>query len=120
LRLERNYGEAIRLLQARLAQPQFDPQVQVSKAFEQVALALTQRLAGDTAGAKDTAEQARNALESLCKSQPDNSTNWAILALANAAIGEKELALMEAERAIMLYPRAKDAMSGLPVKKTWR
>jgi len=61
LRLERNYGEAVRLLQARLAQFHFDDQVW--KAVEQVLLAFMLRLAGDTAGAKVTAEQARNTLE---------------------------------------------------------
>ena len=50
LRLERNYGEAIRLLQARLAQFHFDSEY--DKGFDQVALALMQRLAGDAAGAK--------------------------------------------------------------------
>jgi tetratricopeptide (TPR) repeat protein len=110
LRLERNYGEAVRLLQARLAQFHFDSQFY--KAWEQVLLAFMQRLAGDTAGAKVTAEQARNTLEPLCKNQPDNYTDWAILALANAANEQKELALKEADRAITLYPRAKDAMSG--------
>ena len=70
LRLERNYGEAIRLLQARLAQFHFDSEY--DKAANQVELALMQRLAGDTAGAKVTAEQARNTLEPLYKDQPDN------------------------------------------------
>ena len=32
-----------------------------------------QRVASDTAGAKVTAEQARNTLEQLCKNQPDNA-----------------------------------------------
>jgi len=58
LRLERNYGEAVRLLQARQAQFHFaSPAV---KTWDQVNLALTQRLAGDTAGAKVSAEQVRN------------------------------------------------------------
>ena len=70
LRLERNYGEAIRLLQARLAQFHYDSEF--DKACDQVALAFTQRLAGDTAGAKITAEQARNTLEQLYRDQPDN------------------------------------------------
>ena len=50
LRLERNYSEAIRLLQARLAQFRFDSPL--DKGIDQVALGFTQRLAGDTAGAK--------------------------------------------------------------------
>src|SRR5262249_45308008 len=46
LRFERNYGEAIRLLQARLAQFRFASAY--DKAAEQVTLALIQCLAGDT------------------------------------------------------------------------
>ena len=76
LRLERNYGEAIRLLQARLAQFHFASEF--DKVCEQVSLALMQRLAGDTAGAKATAEQARNTLESVCKNQPDNAFAWSL------------------------------------------
>ncbi len=61
LRLERNYGEAVRLLQARLAQFHFSNELE--KSWEQLDLAFMQRLAGDLAGAKLTAEQARNTLE---------------------------------------------------------
>ena len=71
LRLERNYGEAIRLLQAQLARSHSDSQV--NKADVQASLAFMQRLAGDTAGAKVTAEQARNTLEQLHRDQPDNA-----------------------------------------------
>ena len=35
-------------------------------------------------------------------------------------MGEKDLALKEAERAIMLLPRAKDAVTGPAWKRTWR
>src|SRR5262245_37168678 len=63
LRLERNYGEAVRLLQARLAEFRYPSQVY--KGFDQITLALIQRLAGDTVGAKVTAEQARDKLEPL-------------------------------------------------------
>ena len=94
LRLERNYGEAIRLLQARLAQFHFDSEY--SKAAAQVGLAIIQRLAGDTAGAKLTAEQARNTLERLYRDQPDNSSLVVLLSQAYAAMGEKESALKEA------------------------
>src|SRR4029079_3876420 len=63
LRLERNYGEAIRLLRARQAQFHFASNYE--KAFDQAALGMIQRLAGDTAGVKVTAEQARNTLNAL-------------------------------------------------------
>ena len=112
MRLERNYAEAIRLLQAHLVQVHFDSPD--DKAYYQVTLALTQHLAGDTAGAKVTAEPARNTLEQLYGDQRDNDfrASSATLSQAYAAIGKKDSALEAAERAIMLLPRAKDLMEG--------
>ncbi len=113
LRLERNYGEAVRLLQTRLAQFHFPNQFEKSE--DQAQLALTQRLAGDTAGAKVTAEQARNTLEQLYRDQQGNispGSAAAPLSQAYAVTGEKASALEAAERAIMLLPRAKDAVDG--------
>ena len=108
-RLERNYGESIRLLQARQAQFHFGSDYE--KAFDYVALAFTQRLAGDTAGARVTAEHARNTLQPLCKDQPDNTFFLIPLSQAYAALGEKDSALKVAERGIMLLPRARDAIA---------
>ena len=71
-----------------------------------------QRLAGDTAGAKVTAEEARNTLEPLYKNQSDDFSIANLLSNAYAAIGEKDLAIKEAERAVMLRPRAQDAIAG--------
>jgi serine/threonine protein kinase/predicted Zn-dependent protease len=110
LRLERSYGEAIRLLQARLAQFQFRSEYQ--KAMEQVWLAFIQRLAGDTAGAKVTAEQARNTLQQLFRDQPDNEFFAAALSQAYAMAGEKGPALNAAEQAIALLPSTKDRVWG--------
>jgi TolB-like protein/Flp pilus assembly protein TadD len=110
LRLERNYSEAVRLLQARLAQFHYDSQY--NKASDQVELALMQRFAGDTAGAKTTAEQARNTLEQLYRDQPDSDFIVASLSQAYAAMGKKDSALREAQRAIMLGPLAKDPVNG--------
>jgi tetratricopeptide (TPR) repeat protein len=110
LKLERNYGEAVRLLQVRQAQFHFPSQLR--KGGEQLALALMQRLAGDTEVAKVTAEQACNTLEQVYRDQPDVPFVAARLSQAYAAMGEKESALKLAERAIMLRPRAKDRMAG--------
>ena len=110
LRLERNYGEATRLLEGRLAQFRFDSEY--SKAAAQVGLVIIQRLAGDTAGAKLTAKQARNILERLYRDQPDNSSLVVLLSQAYAVMGEKESAMKEARRAIMLLPSAKDRVNG--------
>ena len=106
LRLERNHTEAIRLLQARGAQVP-----SACDAFEMLHLAFAQRFVGDTAGAKVTAEQARNTLEPLCKEQADIPDLQVELALADAVLGERDSALKEAERAIMLVPSAKDAVN---------
>ena len=104
LQYERNYGEAVRLLQARLAQFHGD---QFEKVSDQETLALLQRLAGDAAGAKITAEEARKTLEPLYK---DSELVLGCLPLAYALMGEKNSALNEAERAIMLKPRAKEPL----------
>ena len=113
LNLERNYGEAVRLLQARQVQFHFASEVEKSRG--QVWLATMQHLAGDTAGAKANAEQARNALEPVCKNQPDNAFAWATLADANALIGEWDLAL-EQTRSVILLPSAKDPVVGPAVE----
>jgi tetratricopeptide (TPR) repeat protein len=110
LRLERNYGEAVRLLQARLAQFHFASDY--GKGLAQMDLAFMQRLAGDTAGAKVTAEHARNTLEQASSDQPNDPFISAYLSQAYAETGEKDLALKLAERAIMLCSRAKDAVDG--------
>ena len=110
LTLERNYGEAIRLLQAR--QTQFHFASDIEKGINQVILAVVQRLAGDDTSAVATAGQALNTLDPLYKNQQDNAKVAALLSLSYAVLGNQELALKEAERAIMLLPSAKDAIDG--------
>jgi tetratricopeptide (TPR) repeat protein len=105
LRLERNHAETIRLLQARRAQVP-----SACGGFDMLHLMFAQRLVGDTAGAKATAEQAHNTLEPLCKEQPDIPDLEVGLALADAVLGQRDSALKEAERAIMLLASAKDAV----------
>jgi serine/threonine-protein kinase len=73
-------------------------------------LAFAQRFVGDTAGVKVTAEQVRDTLGPLCKEQPDMPDLEVELALADAVLGERDSALNEAERAIMLVPSVKDAV----------
>jgi TolB-like protein/predicted Ser/Thr protein kinase/Tfp pilus assembly protein PilF len=103
LRLERNHAEAIRLLQARRA---FEDEVGTWFPGAVFHLAFAQRFVGDMAGAKATAEQARNTLEPLCNEHPDDAAPEIQLALADAVLGERDSALREAERAIMLLPSA--------------
>ena len=110
LRLERNFGEAVRLLRGRLDHFHFDSEY--DKAIDQVNLAFIQRLAGDAAGAKVTADEARKTLQQLYSDQPDGDLIALQLSRAHAATGEKDSALKLAERAITLRPRAQDAVNG--------
>ena len=115
LRLERNYAEAVRLLQARLAQ--FHYTSEDDKGRAQTALAYAQRLAGDTAGAKISAEQARATLEQL-KDQPNDFSlafHTQDLSRIYSLMGEKDLAIKAAERAVMLVPTAKHQLAGDPL-----
>jgi len=117
LRLERNHGEAVRLMQARQTQIPFisgldKGAVQAYLASVQAYLAFVQHLARDSAGAIATAEQARNTLEALYKDQQDNQNIAQTLSLTYAVIGNKDSALKAAERAIMLVPSAKDPVQG--------
>ena len=87
LRLERNYGELIRLLQTRVAQFHFD--LETDRAIDQVWLALTQRLAGDTASANVSAEQARNTFEEAFRDRPDHLLRLEGLSKAHALTGRR-------------------------------
>jgi TolB-like protein/Flp pilus assembly protein TadD/tRNA A-37 threonylcarbamoyl transferase component Bud32 len=108
--LERNYAEVIRLLRLALAQFHFD--LEIDKAAYQIGLGLAQRLAGDTAGAKVTAEPARDTFEKLYRNQPNDANILTLLSKTYAVMGENDSALNLARRAVMLEPRAKDPVNG--------
>jgi TolB-like protein/Flp pilus assembly protein TadD len=110
LQLERNYGELIRLWQTRLVELHFD--LEFDKAAVQLALAVTQQLAGDTASAKVTAEPARNILERLYRDQSNDANLLTVLSKTHAVMGENDSALNLAQRAVMLDPRTKDPVNG--------
>jgi len=109
LRLERNLSEAVRLLKARVAQYHFGSELEKGAFTKE--LAFTQRLAGDSAGARITAEQARQTLEPVCKDQPNNGFAATCLSQTYAILGDKNSALKEAERAIALKPGADPGLS---------
>jgi len=106
LRLERKYGEAVRLLQTRLTQFRFASED--DKGRDQVTLALMQRLGGDTAGARITAEQARDTLAQL----PNDAFIGVNLSQAYAVMDQKNMAIENAQHAMMVLPPAKDAVKG--------
>jgi TolB-like protein/Flp pilus assembly protein TadD len=93
---ERNYREAVQLLETRFDQFQFGSELELG--IFQEFLASSRLLAGDTVGAKASAEQARNILEVLCKNQSDNDFPAVHLARTYAILGDKESAYKEAER----------------------
>ena len=93
---ERNYPDAVQLLETRFAQFQFGSELELG--IFQEFLAFSRLLAGDTAGAKASAEQARNILEVLCKNQPENDFPAIFLARTYAVLGEKDAAYKEAKR----------------------
>jgi TolB-like protein/Flp pilus assembly protein TadD len=107
LNCERNYGVAVRLMKARLAQAHNHSDYE--KAGLQLSLACEQCLAGDTASAKVTAESARNTLEQLQRDGSGDATFTMTLAAAYAFTGQKDLALEAAKRAVMLS--AQDALN---------
>jgi TolB-like protein/Flp pilus assembly protein TadD len=103
---ERNYADAVQLLEDRFAQFQFGSEVE--EGIFQELLAFSQLLAGDAAGAKTNAGQACKILEVLCQNQPDNDFPRIFLARAYAILGEKDSAYKEAARVSALLQ--KDAM----------
>jgi tetratricopeptide (TPR) repeat protein len=102
---ERNYREAVQLLEARFAQFQFGSELELG--IFQEFLASSQLLAGDIPGAKASAEQARKILEVLCQNQPDNDFPAIFLARAYAVLGEEDSAYKEAKRVIALLQNDK-------------
>jgi TolB-like protein/Flp pilus assembly protein TadD len=105
---ERHYDEVIRLLQTRLTHEM----TASDRSWDQVSLAFAQQLAGDSTGARASAEQARDTMETLCKKDPDSPRFAETLSQAYAALGQKDAALKEAERAVTLLPSARDPVSG--------
>ena len=80
-------------------------------------LGWAQDIAGERASAQETWKQARSELESFLKEQPENFVLIGDLALANAVLGDKVVALSLAERAMAVMPLEKDAMFGpMPIE----
>ncbi len=108
--LEHDYPRAVELLTAALGKPELSATANTQ--LNRVLLGFAQRQAGDIAAAKTTNLRARRELEALRESQPDNAQYAAQLALVYAALGEKDRALKEGERAVALLPASRDAVLG--------
>ena len=108
--LERHFDEAIRLIHSRLTESRDLPDFE--RLFEPLFVVLAQKYAGDIAGARASAQPMLGVLETVGKKAPDNPYIALALSEIHAALGEKEAAIKEAERATTLLPSAKDAVEG--------
>jgi len=73
---------------------------------------LLARMTRDEAKARAAFEAARAQQEKIVQAQPDYGPKLCILAMIDAALGRKDLALEEGRRAIALTPLEKDAING--------
>lgn len=109
--IDRNYNEARRVL---AASPRDDFQdVDFTFYFPRAWYeALIARAEGDKAKAAAAFTAARVVLESRLKNKPNDPRTLAVLAQVDANLGNKELALQEAQKAAALMPVSKDAYDG--------
>jgi TolB-like protein/Tfp pilus assembly protein PilF len=73
---------------------------------------LLARMTKDEARARTAFEAARAQQEKIVRAQPDYGPTLCVLAMIDAALGYKDLALEEGRRAIALTPLEKDAING--------
>jgi TolB-like protein/Tfp pilus assembly protein PilF len=73
---------------------------------------LLARMAKDEARARTAFEAARTQQEKIVQAQPDYGPKLCILAMIDAGLGRKDLALDEGRRAIALTPLEKDTING--------
>ncbi len=108
--LERQTGQIIPRLNQITSKS--DPSLGYVNSELRLWLGWAQEVAGDHAAALATWQHARSELESFVKEQPDNYIVLGDLALANAALGNKEVAFDLANKAAAAIPNAKDAVAG--------
>jgi TolB-like protein/Tfp pilus assembly protein PilF len=73
---------------------------------------LLARMTKDEAKARTAFEAARAQQEKIVQAQPDYGPKLCILAMIDAALGRKDLALEQGRRAIALTPMEKDTING--------
>ncbi len=108
--LERHFDEAIRLIHSRLTESR--DLSEFERLFEPLFLVIAQKYAGDVSGARAIAQQMLSPLETVGQKAPDSPFFALGLSEIHAALGEKDAAIKEAERATMLLPSGKDAVEG--------
>src|SRR5437762_1709984 len=73
---------------------------------------LVARLRGDEPAARDAFSNARKELEQIVREQPDYAAALCAIGVVDAALGNKQDALREGERAVELMPVGKSAIDG--------
>jgi TolB-like protein/Tfp pilus assembly protein PilF/class 3 adenylate cyclase len=104
--LRRRKSTAIRLLETWLDESASLPSVTRNEVRN--TLGDFQRLSGDLVGAKASYSRARDELEQTLREQPESVAVISKLAWTYAGLGEQELALRYADRAVSLAPMSKD------------
>jgi len=70
------------------------------------------RLGGDARGARRAFDEARAALQVRTEATPDDARVWIVLAMTQAARGERDTARAAAARSVALVPTERDALLG--------
>ena len=78
---------------------------------------LVARLRGDTPAAVAAFTSARNQLEKIVRNQPDYAAALCALGVIDAALGNKEDAIREGERAVELMPVGKSSVEGAKLRQ---
>jgi TolB-like protein/Tfp pilus assembly protein PilF len=109
--IDANYDEAEQVLAAspRKDFQDIDFSFYYPKAWFQAMIA---RARGDSARALDAFRECRAILEQRLVTKPEHARTIAVLAQVDAGLGQKELAVREAQHAIDLMPTSKDIYDG--------
>jgi TolB-like protein/Tfp pilus assembly protein PilF len=106
---ERDAAAAERALIALGDNPLNEVVINLSRSFGEGLLA---RMTKNEARARAAFEAARAQQEKIVEAQPDYGPTLCVLAMIDAALGRKDLALEEGRRAIALTPMEKDVANG--------
>src|SRR5438874_2780439 len=109
--LDGNYAEAERVLTASARQDfqDIDFSFYFPKSWYQ---AMVARAKGDSAGATAAFRECREILAQRLLVKPEHARTIAVLAQVDAGLGQKDLAIREAQHAIDLMPISKDMYDG--------
>src|SRR6266849_2032654 len=106
---ERDSAAAERALVALGDNPCWGEDIILSHSFGE---GLVARMTKDEARARTAFEAGRMQQEKIVQAQPDYGPSLCVLAMIDAALGRKDLALEEGRRAIALMPMEKDTING--------